>query len=47
MKKILFLAASLFLLNACSQQNIDPAADTLSKPPKTICGGADCAEDRT
>jgi len=47
MKKLFLLAGTILLLNACSQQNIDPSTDSLSKPPKTTCGGADCAEDRT
>ena len=46
MKKIFLLGAVVVMLSACSQQTIDPA-DSLSKPPKTTCGGADCEEDKT
>ena len=47
MKKLLLIAGTMFLLNACSQADINPDNNSLSKPPKTTCGGADCAEDRT
>ena len=47
MKKIFFLIGTALLLNACSQADINPDNNSLSKPPKTTCGGADCAEDRT
>ncbi len=44
MKKLLFFLSiiGLSLLNACSQPDIDPVTDT-TKPPKTNCGGIECA----
>ncbi|MFA7473315.1 MAG: hypothetical protein WCY86_10470 [Spirosomataceae bacterium] len=44
MKKIFFLLTvlALPLLNACSQPDIDPATEN-AKPPKTNCGGIECA----
>jgi PBP1b-binding outer membrane lipoprotein LpoB len=45
MKKALFVIATLFVLSACSQYSIDPV-DTVSKPPKTTCGGAECEDDQ-
>lgn len=47
MKKIFLLGVVALLLNACTQTAVDPVSDTLSKPPKTTCGGADCEEDKT
>ncbi|WP_345028690.1 hypothetical protein [Ravibacter arvi] len=47
MKKLLLLFSAILLLNACSQQNIEPSSvNDEPKPPKTTCGGAECAPDR-
>lgn len=42
MKKVFILIASLLMLNACSQPDINPATEA-AKPPKTNCGGIECA----
>lgn len=47
MKKIFFAIITAFVLNACTQTNIEPVDGGVSKPPKTTCGGAGCDEDKT
>ncbi len=44
MRKIIFIFTILAIpfLKACSQPDIDPVTDT-TKPPKTNCGGIECA----
>ncbi|WP_345028691.1 hypothetical protein [Ravibacter arvi] len=47
MKKLFFFDTTLLLFTACSQQNIEPSSvNDEPKPPKTTCGGAECAPDR-